>query len=101
MEADAAGAPRASGAPEAPEGAAADERRAGERRRGLSALAALRERRSKHLTPLGCDPHVPIGFEPPPPPAPPEPPVRICRRARRLPPDCLSRLTHRLRAANR
>ena len=42
---------------------------------GCPTLAALRERRSKHLTPLGFDPHLPLGFEPPLPPPPPAPPV--------------------------
>jgi hypothetical protein len=44
---------------------------------GCPTLAALRERRAKHLTPLGYDPHLPIGWEPPLPPPPPAPPVLV------------------------
>ncbi len=44
---------------------------------GCPMLAAMRERRAKHLTPLGYDPHVPIGWEPPLPPPPPAPPVLV------------------------
>ena len=42
---------------------------------GCTLLAAMRERRAKHLVPLGFDPDKPIGWEPPLPPPPPAPPV--------------------------
>lgn len=44
---------------------------------GCPTVAAMRERRAKHLTPLGYNPHVPIGSEPPLPPPPPAPPVIV------------------------
>lgn len=44
---------------------------------GCTLLAAMRERRAKHLVPLGFDPDKPIGWEPPLPPPPPAPPVMV------------------------